>query len=57
MKLKLNKKSMKQLGGQARSLDGAQTPQVAGGVRYTERDSCNTVAVICDTYHFRSCLC
>ncbi|MCG7535714.1 hypothetical protein [Pseudoalteromonas sp. OOF1S-7] len=57
MKLQLNKKSIKQLDCQSRALDGAQTPQVAGGVRYTERDACNTAAVFCDTYHFRSCLC
>ncbi|QTL36935.1 MULTISPECIES: hypothetical protein [Pseudoalteromonas] len=57
MKLQLHKKSIKQLGRQTRSLDKAQTPQIAGGVYYTERDTCNTIAVKCDTYHFRSCLC
>ncbi|WP_160317357.1 hypothetical protein [Pseudoalteromonas sp. R3] len=57
MKLQLNKKSIKQLGSQVRSLVGAETPQVAGGVYYTERDTCNTIAAKCDTYHFRSCLC
>ncbi|MCF2907734.1 hypothetical protein L1285_05280 [Pseudoalteromonas sp. DL2-H2.2] len=56
MKLQLHKKAIKQLGRQTRSLDKAQTPQVAGGY-ITEKDICNTAAVHCDTYHYKSCLC
>ncbi|AZZ95728.1 MULTISPECIES: hypothetical protein [Pseudoalteromonas] len=44
MKLVINKKKMKNLSINASTLVNDATPQVAGGLRYTAMDYCNTRA-------------
>ncbi|TMP27754.1 hypothetical protein CWB99_13765 [Pseudoalteromonas rubra] len=44
MKLVINKKKMKNLSINASTLVNDATPQVAGGLRYTAMDYCNTNA-------------